>query len=62
MATYNRVVIFNVQNSSYMPRQNRTAMVDDVSNETLPPPFPPQLQKEIIENNTNYLSKTLYEI
>jgi len=36
-------------------------MANDFSNETLPPPFPPQSQKEIIEKNTNYLSKALNE-
>jgi len=33
-------------------------MGNDVGNKTLPSPFTHQSQKEIIENNTNYLSKT----
>ena len=33
-------------------------MSNDISNETLPLPSPPQSQKEIIENNNDSLSKT----
>jgi len=62
VASYNRVVIYKVQNSSNLSRQKRTAnrvgdeMGGDVSNDTLSPLSPPSTQKEIIENNKNYLS------
>jgi len=45
-----------------MPRQEITTnsvgkkMGNDVGNKTLPSPSTHQYQKEIIENNTNYLS------